>query len=365
MATIRKREWRTKAGRRIAWVAAYFDQDGVRRLKTFRTQRDARDWLPATQEAVKAGTHTPDTISPTLCEAVDAWIRRGEAEGLEASTMRQRRLHKAHILALLDGDAKLSRCNIGQLEAFRDDLLLKLSRPMARKVITSLRSILKQAKAVHLLAADLTVKAGGRHKKQLKAGHDFPTAAEVKAVIEARGDAKARALVCLATFSGLRASELRGLRWSHLELGDSKPKVMVEQRADELGAIGSPKSGAAHREIGLNATTVKALKEWKLAQPAGRELVFGTGSDRPDGLPNLQRRVVEPLLAKTGVKHYGLHAFRHFAISSWLKTCGGDFKAVQVRAGHATLALTLDTYGHLLDANDGDQIAAAERLVLG
>jgi integrase len=64
-------------------------------------------------------------------------------------------------------------------------------------------------------------------------------------------------------------------------------------------------------------------------------------------------------------KYTGLRCLRHFAISSWLKTCNGDFKAVQTRAGHATLALTLDTYGHLLDGNNGDQIAAAEKLVFG
>jgi integrase len=366
MASIRKREWQTKAGPRTAWVCDYVDQQGVRHIKTFTTRRAARDWMPATQQAVKAGTHVPDGASPTLGEAADAWIRRGEAEGLESSTMRQRRLHVDHVLSLLDGGAKLSRTSPARLEAFRDDLLSKLSRPMARKVITSLRSILRQARAVHLLSADLAVKGvGGRHRRPLKAGVDFPTAPEVKAVIEgAAADPKARALVCLAAFAGLRASELRGLRWGHLDLGGT-PKVTVEERADELGVIGPPKSGAAHREIAMNGTTARALKEWRLAQPAGRGLVFGTAADRPDGLPNLQRRLLDPLLAAAGVKHHGLHAFRHFAISSWLKTCGGDFKAVQVRAGHATLALTLDVYGHLLDARDGDQIVAAERLVLG
>ena len=111
---------------------------------------------------------------------------------------------------------------------------------------------------------------------------------------------------------------------------------------------------------------MRALKEWKLAQPGGRILVFGTRTDHPDLAPNIQRRLLDPLLTKAGVRHCdGSHAFRHFAVSSWLKTCGGDFKAVQVRAGHATLGMTLDTYGHLLDSNDADQIAAAEKLVLG
>jgi hypothetical protein len=46
---------------------------------------------------------------------------------------------------------------------------------MARKVVVSLRSTLKQARAVHLLAADLLVKAGGRHKRKLKVGVDIST----------------------------------------------------------------------------------------------------------------------------------------------------------------------------------------------
>lgn len=366
MASVRKRTWQTKAGTQTAWIADYFDGDGQRHIKTFSTRSAAKEWLPKTQHEIRQGVHVPDSTSHTLREAADAWIATSEAEGLESSTLRQRRLHVGHILALLDGDTKLSRYSVTRLEAARNELLKAHSRAMARKIIVSLRAILKQAKAVHLASADLKIKMPGRDKAKLKAGVDFPTAPEVKATIEAAADdSKARAIICLAAFAGLRASELRGLGWSHLDLG-SKPKVTIEERADELGEIGSPKSAAARREIGLNATTVRALKEWKLAQPAGRTLVFGTRSDKPDMLGNLQRRLIDATLAKAGIKHYGFHAFRHFAISSWLKTCDGDFKAVQARAGHGTLALTLDTYGHLLDkAGEVDQMAAAERLVLG
>jgi integrase len=398
-ASVRKRTWQTKDGPKTAWIADYFDQDGKRRQKTFTTRGAAKDWLPKTQQEIKQGTHVPDSTASTLREATDAWIKRGEAEGLESSTMRQRRLHVDHILALLDGETKLSRYSVAKLEAARDDLLLRQSRAMARKIIVSLRSVLKQAKAVHLLNADLKVRAAGRHKRKLKVGVDIPTAPEVKALIEATADdPKARALICLAAFAGLRASELRGLAWPTVKL--DKATVTIEERADELGEIGSPKSAAARREIELNETTAQALRAWKLAQPPvtyreGDEkrkrphaLVFGTGTDRPDSLSNIRRRIVEPVMIKAGValpvlddagkpvlvddklvmraKYTGLHCLRHYAISSWLRTCQGDFKAVQTDAGHATLALTLDTYGHLIDkAGAGDRMAAAEKLVLG
>lgn len=403
VASIKKRSWTTARGeRREAWVVRYADGDGKWHLKTFKRQRDAKEWLPKTQVEVKTGQHVPDSKAPTVATAAGAWIEQGEVDGLESSTMRQRRLHvDHHIVPLLGADTKLVRAD---LAAFRNDLLRSCSRPMAKKTMTSFKLILKQAKLAHLAANIDPIEKKGqakRHKKPLKVGVDIPTAPEVRALIEAAADnPKARALVCLAGFAGLRASELRGLAWPNVKL--DQHKVMVEERADENCDIGSPKSGAAHREIGLNETTVRALKEWKLAQPPiktkdedgneirrPRALVFGTSTDRPDRLSNIHRRLIGPAMVRAGVAlpaldangkpvkdkngkpvmrpkyKKPLHCIRHFAISSWLKTCGGDFKAVQARSGHATLALTLDTYGHLLDVNDGDQIAAAERLVLG
>jgi integrase len=402
MASIKRRAWTTSKGeRREAWVVRYADQDGVWRLKTFGRQRDAKDWLDDTKPKIKTGQHVPESKAPTVRAAAGAWIEQGEVDGLESSTMRQRRLHvDRHIVPLLGADTKLVRVD---LAAFRNDLLRSCSKPMAKKIMASFKAILKQAKMAHLAANIDPIEKKGqakRHKRKLKVGVDIPLPGEVKAVIDATADdPKARALACLAGFAGLRASEIRGLGWPHIKLDEAT--VTVEERADELGAIGSPKSDASKRTIRLNETTVQALKAWKIAQPPivtkddegnkirrPRTLVFGTASDRPDGLPNIRRRVLEPATIKAGValpvldaagkpvldekgravmqaKYTGLHCLRHFAISSWLKTCGGDFKAVQTRAGHATLALTLDTYGHLLDVNDGDQIAAAERLVLG
>jgi len=373
-ASVRKRTWQTKHGPKTAWIADYFDQGGVRRQKTFSTRSAAKDWLPATQQEVKARTHVPDSTAPTVAVAAERWIGQGEADGLERSTLAQRWQHvECHIIPLIGGETKLSKVDVAR---FRLELLSTRSRALSKAVMTSFKAILKDAKMSHLAADVKPIEISGRHKRKLKAGVDFPTAAEVRALIDT-GDAKARALVCLAAFAGLRASEIRGLRWDP-DLDLDKGTVTIEMRADRWGYTGSPKSEAAHRTIGLNATTVRTLKEWKLAQPpapyiakdgekrhAQRGKVFGTATGYADMLGNIQRRVLNPLLSKAGVKHYSLHAFRHFAISSWLKTCGGDFKAVQVRAGHQTLALTLDTYGHLLDANDGDQIAAAERLVFG
>jgi integrase len=400
MATIRRREWRTPAGEaREAWQVDFVDQEGKRRHKQFRRKKEADAYLTRARSQVAAGTYTAESTSSTIQQATDAWIKRGEAEGLERSTLEQRRQHKIHILAVIDPGTRLARISVSRLEALRDELLARHSRPTARKIVTSLKAILKQAKAVHLATADLAIKGASRHRKRLEVGVDIPTPEEVKALVQA-ASGNTLVLICLAAFAGLRASEIRGLRWSDVDLGQH-PTVTVAQRADRWAQIGSPKSQTSRRTVPLTETTTKALRAWKLAQPPivtkddegneikrPRTLVFGTGTDRPETLPNLRARLLGPAMLKAGVavpvidddgkpvkdkdgkpvtrpKYTGLHSLRHYAISAWLRTCAGDFKLVQTWAGHASLTMTLDRYGHLLTPKGRDQIADAERGLWG
>jgi integrase len=310
-----------------------------------------------------------ESTSATLGEACRRWLDLARAEGREQSTIAQYRQHVVHIEAVLSPATKLARLTGPRCEEVRNALLSGHSRAMARKVLASFKSIVRYAKKTGLIAhdpaADARIGGSGRAKAKLREGQHFPRPAQVNQLF-AVADAKERALVALAALAGLRASEIRGLAWSDVDLRAEPATVTVRQRADRFGEIGWPKSADAHRTIRLGEMAALALREWRLAQPPGRVLVFGTVGNNPDTLGNLQTRVLTPLCKRADVPRYSWHALRHYAISSWLKTCGGNFKEVQVRAGHATLALTLDTYGHLLsDKHEGDRIAAAERLMLG
>jgi integrase len=53
-----------------------------------------------------------------------------------------------------------------------------------------------------------------------------------------------------------------------------------------------------------------------------------------------------------------VHDLRHTAASVWLAS-GADPKVVQRVLGHATAAMTMDLYGHMIDRNLWD---AAQRL---
>jgi integrase len=363
MASVRKRIWTTATGEeRSAWVVAYRDQARRQRIEKCASKGEAQERKRAIENELQAGTHTPTSSKTTLADAAKAWITRGEAENLEESTIVQRRQHVAHVLSLFGAETRLAKLTRPQIEAGRDRLLKACSVALSRKVLTSLKSLLKDAQARGMVAnnpaRDVEIRTNGRHKKRLESGVDLPSPEQRTALLEA-ADPKAKAMVALAGLAGLRASEIRGLRWSDLALGE-KASVTVRERADFRGKIGSPKSAAARRTVPLGQTAAQALRAWKLAQPNGRTLVFGTAHDRPDGHGNLQRRVLTPLCAAAKIPNFGWHGLRHAAVSSWLAS-GIDIKTVQTWAGHSSATLTLDVYGHFLPRHDDHaRIEAAE-----
>ena len=93
---------------------------------------------------------------------------------------------------------------------------------MARKVMSSLKSLLKDAQrrgnvAQNVALAVMRIDTDKRGERRLKVGVDIPTAEEIKAILAAAGP-RVRPLLLTAVFTGLRSSELRGLRWSDVDL---------------------------------------------------------------------------------------------------------------------------------------------------
>jgi integrase len=383
MATVRKRTWKSGAETKTAWVADYTDQAGKRHLKTFERKKDADAWLIDARSEVKRGVHNPDSTSITVSEAAELWIRRGELEKLERSTLRQYRNHvKLHINPLV-GATKLARLSTPAVEAFRDDLLRKCSRPMARKVLASLKSILNEAQRRGLVATNAAspVKVDVRKREQgkLRAGRDFPSKEEIQTVL-AKADGRWRPLLVTAIFTGMRSSELRGLGWDAVDF--EKEVIHVHQRADNWGVMGRPKSAAGDREIPMAPIVVSALKEWRLACPklkptggAGEGrlgLVFPNGQGRVENHANIANRGFYALQIAAGIvdgkgkPKYGLHALRHF-FASWAIEREFSAKRVQVLLGHSSIQMTFDVYGHLFPNPEDDhaKFAAGELAVVG
>ncbi|WP_338692815.1 tyrosine-type recombinase/integrase [Bradyrhizobium sp. 26S5] len=408
--SIRKRTWKTgKGDLRTAWVLDYSDQNRKRRLRTFDRKQDAEKFEATIRIEIGKGIHVADRDSITVKEAGDMWLAECRAENLEPTTLEQYDQHlRLHIVPFI-GSEKLSHLNVPFVSSFRTKLRDEGRSPaMVRGVMGSLGSLISVAQqrgqAAHNPVRELkrSRRKGSasqqRHKPKLKIGVDIPTRDEIRALL---ATAKGRYLPLLMTavVTGLRASELRGLRWEDVDLDTEKPELHVRQRADRHGIIGPPKSASGYRTIPLPPDTAQVLREWKLICPRKRDhkkdpgklsLVFPNGAGNVELTGNIIKRGLIPTMiaAKLVVpaldehkkikrdesgkaifepKYTGMHALRHF-FASWCinrKVDGGHElppKIVQERLGHSTIAMTLDIYGHLFPRGDDTaELAAAEQ----
>jgi integrase len=235
--SVRKRTWTTRKGEeREAWIVQYSDQDGIDRIKTFARKKEADDYHDTVKVDVRQGVHTPHSKSITVAEAASDWITYAKLEGRERSTIQGYQAHvDLHIGPRL-GRERLARLTTPRINAFRDDLLNSgMSRALAKKVLVSLKSLLRDAcrrgNVAQNVARDVSIGIDKRGKHKLKAGTDIPTPDEVRKIIHA-ATGKHRPFILTMIFSGLRGSELRGLRWLDVDL--KKGLLHVRQRGGSV-----------------------------------------------------------------------------------------------------------------------------------
>ena len=375
---IRKRIWKKPNGETgEAWVADY-RADGKRHIKTFPTRKEAVAFSNKVGVEIGEGRHVADSASITVADAAAIWIKavelgRNDNPPAEQSTLRQYRSHLNHHILPAIGRVRLSHLKRTNVSAFRDHLLTKLSRPMAKKVLTSFKGIIGEAEARGYVVGNVagSVKIGnkGRHKEPIA----IPSKAEIKALMATlderatdRTGRRWRALIATAIYSGFRASEIRGLPWDAVDL--KAGTITVKQRADERGVIGSPKTVASRRTTSIPAFLVTMLRQWKIESSPG-PLVFGNKHGQAQSLSDIHLRGWRPLqiAAKitkpNGSPRLNFHCLRHFRASMLIED-GANPKEVMVEMGHSNIAMTYDLYGHLFTDEDADTRRAerAERL---
>jgi integrase len=379
--TIRKRTWVTRKGEtKTAWQVDYSDQDGNRRRQNFGTRREADAWLVKARHEVSQGVHTPTSASITVAAAGEVWLEQAATDGLERATRRQYRQHLNHIVPLLGG-LKLSQLTVATVKQFRNDLIVAgRSRVMTNKIVSSLGAILADSQAAgrvgqNVVRAEVQQNRTAarrrnlvekRQTRRIEEGVDYPTKDELRRMLAVPG--RWHALVVTALFAGLRASELRGLRWHDVDF--TAKQIEVRQRADRFNKIGALKSAAGAREIPMGPYLANTLREWRLACPKGSlGLVFPNSKGNIETLFSIHYRGLARLQRDAGIASagrgpkYSMHSLRHAAASLWIETEAP--KRVQYLMGHSTIALTFDVYGHLWKSDQTAAAAAMERRLIG
>jgi integrase len=197
--------------------------------------------------------------------------------------------------------------------------------------------------------------------------------AQLRAFLAHVKDDRQYAAWLLAATTGMRRGELLGLRWVDVDLDAARiavrqPRVV----ADHAVHVSEPKTARSRRSIALDPVTVAALRQHQARQAADRAAVGPAYEDsglvftRPDGSPIHPQRFSDWFrqhLRGAGLPAIRLHDLRHSYATAAL-AAGIPAKVVSERLGHATIAITMDTYSHVLPGLDERAAATVARLIL-
>lgn len=173
-----------------------------------------------------------------------------------------------------------------------------------------------------------------------------------------RGD-RLEALYVLAAATGLREAEPLALKWEDVELEEAVLRVRhTLTRTGGKVALGPAKTKKSRRSVGLTGEAADALRAHLAKQLEERERMGSLS--RPGGLvfaseignlinpSNLRNRFFARLLKYAGLpSDTRFHDLRH-TCATLLLSRNVNPKIVSERLGHSSIAITLDTYSHVL-----------------
>src|SRR5215208_6779854 len=359
---------RNKDGKITGYRDSYFTADGRRRYVSAKTKTEARRILrQAMADADRGLLFDADNLK--VGAYLDRWLSDSVSDTVKATTFERyeqiTRLHLKPDLARVKLKA-LTPAHVRTL--YREKLEAGSSARTVRYIHTTLRKALKQAVMDGLIPRNVTeaVKPPQLTREEM---HPL-TPEQAKLLLQTAheiGD-RLEALYVLAIHTGLRQGELLGLKWDDVDLEDGSLQVRRTLAMTKSGPVfTAPKTTGSKRSVKLTSKAIEALKHHlerqleeidrvgSLWQENG--LIFASATGEPLNRHNLTRRSFKPLLKQAGLPEVRFHDLRH-TCATLLLTRNVNPKIVSEMLGHSTIAITLDTYSHVLP-NMRNQAAAA------
>ncbi len=302
-------------------------------------------------------------------EYLERWLADSVRDTVRSTTFeRYEQMVRLHIRPVL-GKTKLKNLTPAHVRGlYREKLDTGLSPRTVQYVHVTLHKALKQAVMDGLIPRNATeaVKPPQVRREEMR-----PLAPEqVKTLLEAAHDDRLEALYVLAVTTGLRQGELLGLKWEDVDLEAGTLKVRRTLATAKGGPqLTAPKTKSSRRTVRLTQSTVNALKshlkrqlgEIDRAGSLWREngLIFASETGDPLDRRNVTTHRFKPLLKRAGLPQIRFHDLRH-TCATLLLGRNVNPKIVSEMLGHATIAITLDTYSHVLPNMQSEAAKAME-----
>ncbi len=317
----------------------------------------------------REGGLTFDAGKQTLGDYLDRWLDDSVRGTVRQGTFeRHEQIIRLHLRPSLGG-IKLKALSPAHVQGFyRESLDSGLSPATVHKIHAVLHKALDQAVGWSLVPRnpiDVVTTPRPAPEEIRPLGSE-----QAKVLLEAASGERFESIYVLAIYTGLRQGELLGLKWDDVALGDGLIRVrrtLTRHRGRLL--LSEPKTKRSRRTVRLTEPAVDALRDHLARQVVQIEglgdvyrdqgLVFATQTGALVNPSNLRKRSFAPLLEKAGLPKIRFHDLRH-TCATLLLARNVNPKIVSEMLGHATIAITLDTYSHVLPDMQGSATRALE-----
>jgi integrase len=345
------------AGKWLVRVSLPADASGARRTAAetvHGSRRDAEKVKTRMLAEVDAGTFVAPNRQ-TLGDYLTDWLEHTVRINVSGRTHRDHTENlKRYVFPRL-GNVRLDQLTPQHVQRLYSTLAQRgLSTTTIRLVRAPLHQALKQAAAFGLISKNPAehVKPPKAKRKEMQA----LTPDEVGRFLVAAREDKLYALWFLLLTTGLRPQEARALRWTDLEGDQLRIQRALSQVSAGRSEIASTKRERSNRTVILPPMLVSTLAEHRQRQreeilrrgPTYRRagLMFANSTGTPLQHTRIYKRW-KALLEKAGLPPVRLYDARHTHATCLLAE-GVNAKLVQERLGHASVALTLNIYSHVL-----------------
>jgi integrase len=345
----------------------------ITRYKTVHgAKRDAQRELRTILTSIDGGTFG-DPNKMILAEWLRQWLAEAQHSVARKTLERYREIVELHLIPAL-GAVPLAKLQPVHIQAYYAHALASGRRDgsggLSGQTVVHhdrvLHVALKRARALRLIPGNPTEDVS-RPKPQRRE-IEVLEPAEVAILLATARTTRMYPIILLAFGTGLRRGETLGLRWSGVDLERRTLTVAQSLEQTRAGlAFKTPKTQRSRRTIALSPALVEALQAHRAQQAADR-LACGMGRDstglvftRIDGnpiQPDSVTKMFARIVARAGIKPVSFHALRHTHATDLLRA-GVHPKVASERLGHASIAITMDTYSHAIPSLQED---AAQRI---
>jgi integrase len=278
----------------------------------------------------------------------DVWLKI-KKPNIRNSTYKQYKGHMENHLKPFFENLRINRITYDKVEKFISHCLdNNVSIPTMKKILINLGAIMTYAvrkRYVDYNPVRDIEKPKGQSEHDEDKELNVLTPREIISLLDSAPDLKHITLFMAAATTGLRQGELLGLKWTDIDWFNNQIHI---NRTYNHFRFYEPKTKTSKRKVDVPPQMMKQLKEWKIACPANDlDLIFPNENGKPMSALNMYNRKYLPALRKAKLSQIRFHDLRH-TYASLLIDQGENIKYVQNQMGHASIKVTMDTYGHLM-----------------